>query len=166
MKGKTKMTQETERSTESESFAKTTPSAGAKRRQFLKFALLGAGTAGVIGMFTRQSARAETKAPAKNAASPAAAPAASPAAAVPAGALELVKESDPLPKGLGYLEDATKADRKDKAGTKAADQLCSNCQFYVKAGEIEKKEVGKCQLFPKGVVTAKGWCKSWIKKAG
>jgi hypothetical protein len=36
----------------------------------------------------------------------------------------------------------------------------------VKSGELNKEEVGKCQLFPKGVVKAKGWCKSWIKKPG
>lgn len=78
---------------------------------------------------------------------------------------ELVKESDPLPKGLGYLHDATKATRPDKAGTKGDSQLCLNCQFYTKSGEKDGEEVGKCQLFPKGLVKGKGWCKSWIKKA-
>lgn len=81
--------------------------------------------------------------------------------------LDLVKETDPLPKGLGYVHDATKAERADKAGTKAADQHCSNCQFYIKEADmLDKEEVGKCQIIPNGVVKAKGWCKSWIKKPG
>jgi hypothetical protein len=127
------------------------------RRNFLKTISMGFGAMVFFGA-ARSVAKAE---PAK--AKPAAAPAAP--AAPAAGALELVKEDDPLPKGLGYLHDATKATRVDKAGTKAADQTCLNCQFYTKAGEVNKEEVGKCQLFPKGVVKAKGWCKSWIKKA-
>lgn len=126
------------------------------RRNFLKTVSVGLGAMVFFGA-ARSVAKAET---AKT--KPAAAPAA-PAAG--AGALELVKEDDPLPKGLGYMHDSTKAPRVDKAGTKAADQHCLNCQFYTKAGEINKEEVGKCQLFPKGVVKSNGWCKSWIKKA-
>jgi hypothetical protein len=121
------------------------------RRNFLKNVSMGLGAMVFFGA-ARSVAKAEA-AKTKPPGTPA------------AGALELVKEDDPLPKGLGYLHDATKATRVDKAGTKAADQLCSNCQFYTKAGEVNKEEVGKCQLFPKGVVKAKGWCKSWIKKA-
>jgi hypothetical protein len=131
------------------------------RRNFLKTVSMGFGAMAVFGA-AASVAKAETV-KTKPAAKPSAAPAAAPAAA--AGALELVKEDDPLPKGLGYMHDSTKAPRVDKAGTKAADQLCLNCQFYTKAGEINKEEVGKCQLFPKGVVKSNGWCKSWIKKA-
>lgn len=130
------------------------------RRNFLKTVSLGFGAVALAGA-AASLAKAET---AKT--KPAAKPAATPAAPAAAGALELVKEDDPLPKGLGYMHDSTKAPRVDKAGTKAAEQHCANCQFYAKAGEINKEEVGKCQLFPKGVVKSNGWCKSWIKKAG
>lgn len=131
------------------------------RRQFLKSLGLGVGAAAVAGT-AGTAALVGTRALAadKKAATPSAA--GTPAA----GALELVKEDDPLPKGLGYKHDATKAARTDKAGVKGSDQFCQNCQFYAKAGELAKEEVGKCQLFPKGVVKAKGWCKSWIKKPG
>ena len=127
------------------------------RRDFLKFVGM---SAGAVALFSRQTKlqAAETKAePAK---------AGTAQNTAPATNLELVKETDPLPKGLGYVADAKKGDRKDKAGTKAADQTCLNCQFYTKAGVVDKAEVGKCQLFPKGVVKAEGWCKSWIKKPG
>ena len=39
-------------------------------------------------------------------------------------------------------------------------QKCDNCQLYA-AGEAG---TGKCQLFPQGVVNAKGWCMSWAQK--
>jgi hypothetical protein len=121
------------------------------RRSFLKFVSLGLGAVAAGGSLAATALAQEKKTPAK-------APGAN-------AALELVKEDDPLPKGLGYVHDATKTTRADKAGTKGADQLCSNCQFYVKSGEINKAEVGKCTLFPRGVVKANGWCKSWIKKS-
>jgi hypothetical protein len=132
------------------------------RRRFLKSVSVGVGMAAVAGtgLFAGGAALGQAKPGDTKAAAPA------PKAPAAGGALELVKEDDPLPKGLGYVHDATKAVRADKAGTKGADQLCSNCQFYVKSGELNKEEVGKCQLFPKGVVKAKGWCKSWIKKPG
>lgn len=117
-------------------------SASKVRRDFLKTMACGAGALVILG--GGQSGVADDKAKKPN----------------------LVKESDPLPKGLGYVHDATKAQRTDKAGTKAAEQLCSNCQFYMKNGELDKEEVGKCQIIPNGVVKAKGWCKSWIKKPG
>ena len=40
------------------------------------------------------------------------------------------------------------------------DQNCANCLFYT-AGEGGR---GKCQLFPKGLVSSGGWCASWAAK--
>ena len=40
-------------------------------------------------------------------------------------------------------------------------QLCSNCQFF-KGGTAAW---GECQIFPGQEVNAKGWCKTWVKKA-
>jgi hypothetical protein len=42
-----------------------------------------------------------------------------------------------------------------------ADQDCANCQFFTPAADGAR---GKCQLFPTGMVTAKGWCASYVKK--
>jgi hypothetical protein len=53
--------------------------------------------------------------------------------------------------------DATKAtDRKD------AKALCNNCNFYTgKPADAN----GPCAVFGGKLVSAKGWCASWVKKA-
>ena len=74
-----------------------------------------------------------------------------------AEAVDTVSESDPTAVALKYKADATKAtDRKDTTA------LCSNCNFYSgKAGDAN----GPCAVFGGKLVTAKGWCSSWVKKA-
>ena len=74
-----------------------------------------------------------------------------------AEAVDTVSESDPTATALKYKTDATKAtDRKDTTA------FCSNCNFYSgKAGDAN----GPCAVFGGKLVTAKGWCSSWVKKA-
>jgi hypothetical protein len=74
-----------------------------------------------------------------------------------AEAADMVSESDPTAVALKYKMDATKAtDRKD------ATALCSNCNFYTaKPGDAN----GPCTVFGGKLVSAKGWCASWVKKA-
>jgi hypothetical protein len=43
-----------------------------------------------------------------------------------------------------------------------ADQDCEGCQFFTPGADGTR---GKCQLFPIGLVTSKGWCASYVKKA-
>lgn len=76
-----------------------------------------------------------------------------------------VSESDPTAKALGYVADATKADRPKKGDTEGKDQTCSNCQLFVAGNPIGGKSAGKCLMIPAGPVHGDGWCKSWIKKA-
>ena len=72
-----------------------------------------------------------------------------------------VDPKEPQAAALGYVIDATKAD-KAKYPKYAAGQDCANCQLYQgKAGDPK----GGCQLFPGKDVAAKGWCSAWIKKA-
>ena len=73
-----------------------------------------------------------------------------------AEAVDMVSESDPVAVALKYKMDATKAtDRKD------AKALCSNCNFYTgKPADAN----GPCTVFGGKLVTAKGWCTSWVKK--
>jgi len=72
-----------------------------------------------------------------------------------------VDENDPQAKALGYVSDATKADKK-KYANYAAGQECSTCQLYQpKAGEA----AGNCALFPGKLVGAKAWCSAYTKKA-
>lgn len=74
---------------------------------------------------------------------------------------ELVDEKDATAKGLGYVADATKAD-KTKYKTWAAGQNCASCQLYQgKKGDA----AGNCPLFAGKQVAAKGWCSAFAKKA-
>ena len=74
-----------------------------------------------------------------------------------AEAVDMVSESDPTAVALKYKLDATKAtDRKD------AKALCNNCNFYTgKPADAN----GPCAVFVGKLVSAKGWCISWVKKA-
>lgn len=87
-----------------------------------------------------------------------------PAAKAAPGA-KWLPDADPTGKALGYVLDATKAERVKKAEVEGKDQFCHNCQFYTKGDAIDGQEAGKCLMLPAGAVHAKGWCKSWMKKA-
>ena len=72
-----------------------------------------------------------------------------------------VDPKDPQAAALGYVTDATKAD-KAKYPQYAAGQTCANCQLYQgKATDA----TGGCPLFAGKTVAAKGWCSAWAKKA-
>ncbi len=69
--------------------------------------------------------------------------------------------TDPLVKALGYVPDATKAD-KAKYPTYQAGQMCGNCLLYQgKPGAA----TGPCPIYSGKLVSAKGWCSSYTKKA-
>ncbi len=74
---------------------------------------------------------------------------------------QAVGEKDPQAVALGYVADATKAD-KAKYKNYAAGQTCGNCQlFQGKATDAE----GGCPLFAGKKVATKGWCSAYAKKA-
>lgn len=81
-----------------------------------------------------------------------------------AGAANFVSESDPTAKALGYVADASKAERPKKGEIEGKDQKCTNCQFYTAGTAINGAEAGKCLMIPAGPVHGEGWCKSWLKK--
>lgn len=117
------------------------------RRQFLKMGILSLTLLPLVGRLIGHAQAADAK---------------------PGEALKLVPDSDPTAKALLYTPDASKAPadkRVDKMGVAAKDQLCSNCNFYAKKGDIKGAEVGQCQLILNGMVKSKGWCISWFKKA-
>ena len=69
-----------------------------------------------------------------------------------------LEESDPVASGLKYVHDAAASkDRKDDTHT------CANCQLYTGA---EGSEWGPCAIFGGKSVASKGWCMSWVAKAG
>ena len=73
----------------------------------------------------------------------------------------LVSEKDPQAVALGYVSDATKAD-KAKYKTYAAGQHCGNCALY--QGK-EADPAAPCPLFAGKQVLNKAWCSAWAKKA-
>ena len=73
----------------------------------------------------------------------------------------MVDEKDPQAVALGYVADATKAN-KAKYASYAAGQMCGTCQFYQgKAGSAS----GACPVLGGKLVSAKGWCSAYAKKA-
>jgi anaerobic selenocysteine-containing dehydrogenase len=71
-----------------------------------------------------------------------------------------VSESDPQAKSIGYVANASKAD-KAKFPKYAAGQACSNCSLYQgKPGAAS----GPCPIFAGKQVMAAGWCSAYAKK--
>lgn len=82
------------------------------------------------------------------------------AAVARAQAAAVVDEKDPTAAGLGYVADATKAN-KAKYASYAAGQQCGTCAlFQGKAGAA----TGACPIFAGKLVAAKGWCSAYTKK--
>ena len=72
-----------------------------------------------------------------------------------------VDPKDPQAAALGYVVDASKAD-KVKFPKYAAGQACGGCQLYQgKPGDA----AGGCAIFAGKQVSAKGWCSAFTKKA-
>ena len=72
----------------------------------------------------------------------------------------LVNEKDPQAVALGYVADATKAN-KAKYKNWAAGQVCTNCALW-QAKPTDA--VGGCPLFAGKVVAGPGWCSAYAKK--
>ena len=72
-----------------------------------------------------------------------------------------VDEKDPQAAALGYVADATKAN-KAKYANYAAGQMCGTCSLYQGAAGSAS---GPCPLFAGKEVSAKGWCSAYVKKA-
>ena len=68
--------------------------------------------------------------------------------------------ADPQAVALGYVTDATKAN-KAKYPQYAAGQDCAGCkQYQGKPGDPK----GGCTIFGGKDVSAKGWCSAWVKR--
>jgi len=92
---------------------------------------------------------------------PTPAPAPAPTAAAPAKDLPMVDEKDAQAALLGYVSNASRAD-KVKFKNYVAGSQCSGCAlFQGKAGD----STGPCPLFAGKQVASTGWCSSWAKKA-
>ncbi|MDQ2987817.1 MAG: high-potential iron-sulfur protein [Pseudomonadota bacterium] len=93
-------------------------------------------------------------------------------AAIPVSALALglgkataapvaLSETDPAAAALGYKADASKVDAK-KYPTFASGRQCAGCQLY---GGKRTEAAAPCGIFSGKLVSGKGWCAAWVKKA-
>ena len=62
----------------------------------------------------------------------------------------MLSTDDPTAKALGYVETSV-----------VAGKNCANCNLYSGAGDAK---AGPCTIFPGKLVTAAGYCNSWIPK--
>ena len=69
-------------------------------------------------------------------------------------------EKDPQAMALGYVHDATKADKAKFSNWKPG-ETCSGCLQF--KGQ-PKDAFGPCTIFGNKQVAAKGWCTAWQKK--
>ncbi len=74
---------------------------------------------------------------------------------------ERVDESEPHARRLGYRHDGAQVDRAAYPKYREGDR-CSSCQFY--KGSTGAPE-GPCQVFKGKLVSAKGWCISYYRRA-
>ena len=77
-----------------------------------------------------------------------------------AHAQTMVPETDAVAQALGYKADAKNFDFKKYKAVKKGSR-CDTCSLYTKVDAAS----GKCQLLQSGLVTAKGLCGSYSKKA-
>ena len=73
----------------------------------------------------------------------------------------ILDEKDPQAVALGYVTDATKAN-KAKFPSYMAGQQCANCSFF--QGK-PTDALGPCPLYGGKRVSSKGWCSAYAKKA-
>ncbi len=86
--------------------------------------------------------------------------ASAPAALVHAADMPKVDPAGAQATALGYVHDASAVDTAKYANFVAGSN-CANCQLYTGGDEW-----GGCGIFPGHVVSAKGWCSAYAKKAG
>jgi hypothetical protein len=72
-----------------------------------------------------------------------------------------VDPNEPQAKSLGYVEDATKVDAKANPNFKPG-QMCANC-LQAPTAKPGMTEV-PCNIFAGRPVSAKGWCKVFVKR--
>ena len=60
-----------------------------------------------------------------------------------------------IPSNAGLLKGLQYTNKSEKPN-----QNCANCKLYTPTGDGK----GKCQILPKGLVAAEGWCVTWQAK--
>jgi hypothetical protein len=73
----------------------------------------------------------------------------------------VVDEKEPQAVAVGYVSDASRAD-KAKFPKYEAGQRCTGCALY---GAAPDAPMGPCGLFGGRQVAGPGWCSAWVKRA-
>jgi hypothetical protein len=77
-----------------------------------------------------------------------------------AHAQERVEEDEELAQQVGYKHDASTVDQNEWPDYEAG-ETCANCQLYHGG---EGAEWGPCDIFGGRLVSANGWCVTWLEK--
>jgi hypothetical protein len=77
-----------------------------------------------------------------------------------AAPLPLLDEHEPAALALGYTQNAKTVDHRRYPGYYGR-QSCANCALIAFGTAVRRS----CSLFPGKLVSARGWCKSWVKRA-
>ena len=75
-------------------------------------------------------------------------------------AQERVEEDEELAQQVGYKHDASDVDPNEWPDYEEG-ELCANCQLY--HGE-QGAEWGPCDIFNGRLVSANGWCVTWLER--
>jgi hypothetical protein len=75
-------------------------------------------------------------------------------------AQERVEEADELAQQVGYRHNAADVDPNEWPDYEDG-EVCANCQLY--HGE-PGAELGPCDIFGGALVSANGWCVTWLEK--
>jgi hypothetical protein len=78
------------------------------------------------------------------------------AAAADAAPVNRLGVADPAALAVGYVEDASRVDRRQNPGFVPGND-CNSCVQL----QGQKGDYGPCALFPGKVVNVHGWCKAW-----
>jgi len=133
------------------------------RRKFVSLVPLG-GVALVIGCSDKSTVPVSASITTPAAPMPDTTPAPPPPPAVAGGApstLPMLDPTSPAAKGLGYVEQASQAD-KVRFKSYADGQRCGGCSLFQGQPNSTK---GPCSIFPGNQVTVEGWCSAFAKKA-
>jgi len=80
--------------------------------------------------------------------------------AAPPAAKTRLDERDPHAQAVGYVEEATRVDRRAWPKYRPG-SLCLNCALYRDAAQ----PWSECSLFPGKLVAARGWCDAYVTRA-
>lgn len=79
-------------------------------------------------------------------------------------AQQKVQPDAPLAQSLNYTPDAASL---PKSAARKPNEFCHNCQFFqAQAAKGDSTQWAPCTIFKGKLVSADGWCSSWVAASG